>query len=103
MSNNAYVHQYERDLIDSIDNVMFTIGVNEKPFCGLSIDLKISMEQEKSRLPEEFWAICAVLPAQILGFYKSLTFGLSPDSPSVSGVISRVVEGVQLYDYEESK
>lgn len=103
MSSNAYVHQYERDLIDSIHNVMYTIGVNEKPFCGLSIDLKISMEQEKNRLPEEYWAICVVMPAQILGFYKSLTFGLSPDSPSINGVISRVVEGVQLYDYEESK
>ena len=34
---------------------------------------------------------------QMLGMFKSINMGLSPDSPSVSGNISRVVEGVTLY------
>jgi len=29
--------------------------------------------------------------------YKSLQLGLSPDSPSTSGAITRVVEGVNIY------
>ena len=39
-----------------------------------------------------------VFVAQMLGFFKSLDCGLNPDAPSVSGNISRVVEGVTLYD-----
>jgi tagatose-6-phosphate ketose/aldose isomerase len=34
----------------------------------------------------------------LLGFYKSLYLGLQPDSPSISGAISRVVEGVIIYE-----
>ena len=41
-----------------------------------------------------------VFTAQLLGYYKSLDRGLNPDSPSVSGNIHRVVEGVTIYPYE---
>ena len=44
---------------------------------------------------------CNLLPyaiiGQMLGYYKSLDLGLDPDNPSVSGAISRVVQGVNLY------
>jgi tagatose-6-phosphate ketose/aldose isomerase len=33
----------------------------------------------------------------MLGMFKSVNIGLCPDSPSISGNISRVVEGVTLY------
>jgi tagatose-6-phosphate ketose/aldose isomerase len=36
----------------------------------------------------------------MLGLFKSLALGLKPDNPSVSGAISRVVEGVVIYDDE---
>jgi tagatose-6-phosphate ketose/aldose isomerase len=38
-----------------------------------------------------------ILPAQIIGFFKSMHLGLSPDSPSNSGSITRVVKGVTIY------
>jgi tagatose-6-phosphate ketose/aldose isomerase len=41
-----------------------------------------------------------VIPAQLIGFYKSLQLGLQPDAPSASGAISRVVEGVKIYPFE---
>jgi len=40
------------------------------------------------------------LPAQCLGFYKSLELGLNPDSPSLDGTITRVVEGVTIYPFK---
>lgn len=40
-----------------------------------------------------------VLPAQIIGLFKSLELGLMPDTPSRKRVISRVVEGVTIYPY----
>ena len=38
---------------------------------------------------------------QIMGYYKSLQLGLNPDNPSISGAISRVVQGVKIYEYPE--
>ncbi|AWW29947.1 sugar isomerase [Echinicola strongylocentroti] len=50
-------------------------------------------------------AVFNVLPAtmmgQLLGFYKCLQLGLKPDNPSVSGAISRVVQGVVIYNKEK--
>jgi tagatose-6-phosphate ketose/aldose isomerase len=34
----------------------------------------------------------------VLAFFKSLQLGLKPDSPSATGAITRVVEGVQIYN-----
>ena len=53
-------------------------------------------------LPDDFpgcyGAMAYVVVAQLLGFYKSLGCGLNPDTPSISGNISRVVEGVTVYE-----
>ena len=42
----------------------------------------------------------ATLVGQLLGYFFSLSRNLSPDNPSVSHTISRVVSGVKIYDYE---
>ena len=47
--------------------------------------------------PGCYGGVAYVVVAQLLGFYKSLDCGLNPDTPSISGNISRVVEGVTLY------
>ena len=39
-----------------------------------------------------------MIVGQSLGVFKSLYYGLKPDSPSEAGVISRVVRGVKIYD-----
>jgi tagatose-6-phosphate ketose/aldose isomerase len=46
----------------------------------------------------EYSLIPYVLIGQLIGFYKSLSLGLDPDNPSVSGNIARVVEGVTIYN-----
>lgn len=51
-------------------------------------------------LDDEARAVLTVLPGQLLGLFASLSLGLKPDSPSPSGVISRVVRGVTIYPYE---
>ena len=52
---------------------------------------------DPEKLPEDFLPVCCVIPGQLIGFYKSLQMGLSPDNPSRSGAISRVVNGVNIY------
>ena len=103
-SNDPYVRKYELDLVSAIDNGekgIYRIGIMEKNIEKIKLDLKIVLSANDSRLDEEFLAICSVLPAQILGFFKSLLYGLKPDSPSASGAITRVVQGVQIYPYQK--
>ncbi len=100
-SNNDYVRQYEVDLVKSIKKIpkgtkYVGIGDNLKSK-KFKFDLAIQFSNGTKGIPEEFLSVFYVLPAQILGFYKSLNFGLSPDSPSINGSISRVVQGVKIY------
>jgi tagatose-6-phosphate ketose/aldose isomerase len=49
-------------------------------------------------LPDDYQSPAYAIVGQSLGVFKSLSYGLKPDSPSVAGVISRVVQGVKIYD-----
>ena len=102
-SNRETVQRYERDLVKSMrrgKKAMRLIGVSEKPLAGITLDHAICFSGTGSGIEEEYLAVCSVLPAQILGLFKSLELGLKPDNPSVSGAISRVVEGVVIYEGE---
>ncbi len=103
-SSNAYVAQYENDLVADInrgEKGIYQIGITEsnhdKSREG-AIDMMIKLPCDEN-LYEDLFSVCSVLPAQILGFMKSLQLGLNPDSPSLSNTITRVVEGVNIYPY----
>ncbi|MEQ9441823.1 MAG: SIS domain-containing protein [Cyclobacteriaceae bacterium] len=100
-STDYFVNKYEYDLVRSINaqkEKLAEIGIAEalKSPEGISLDLTIEVADSNS-IPEEFFAVCAVLPGQMLGLYKSINLGLSPDSPSVNKSINRVVQGVTIY------
>lgn len=101
-SNDPYVQQYEVDLAKEFQQgagTLYTIGVAEKKVPGVDIDLWIPMSEDNTSVDEAFLAVASVLPAQMIGYYKSLQLGLNPDEPSASGTISRVVQGVKIYPY----
>jgi tagatose-6-phosphate ketose/aldose isomerase len=101
-SNNPFVQQYERDLVLSMrkgKKPLYTIGIFEYDVNSLEFDLGIKLSDAGNQLDEELLTICDILPAQLLGLYKSLALGLNPDAPSESGAISRVVEDVTIYKY----
>jgi tagatose-6-phosphate ketose/aldose isomerase len=101
-STNPYVFKYERDLVLSMrkgKKPLFTIGIFEYDAGDLEFDLEIKLSESGNHLDEELLAVCDILPAQLLGLYKSMALGLNPDSPSESGAISRVVEDVTIYKY----
>ncbi len=101
-SNSAYTHRYEADLVDSIHHTergLLRIGIAESIDDEMNLDLKIELSNGDTGLEEEFLAVCSVLPAQIIAFFKAIQLKLQPDSPSVNGIISRVVQGVTIYPY----
>jgi len=109
-SNDPYVLQYEYDLVRGMRKgkpPRFRLGVAETSRIAGQVkedlDLGLAFSEGDPLLDEEFLALCNVVPAQLIGFYKSLSLGLQPDAPSVSGAISRVVEGVVIYPAGEKK
>lgn len=101
-SNQEYINNYERDLVNSVENSrsgLLSLGIMEKEISGINLKRKI-IYSDQCKLDDAYLALCHVIPAQMLGFYKSLELGLKPDNPSVSGTISRVVQGVNLYPYK---
>lgn len=105
-SNNQYANQYEKDLVATIARSrknLFSIGVMEENIDSVNVDLRIVLSENGKKIQEEFLTVVSVLPAQLLGFFKSINLGLKPDAPSESGMIHRVVQGVNIYPYNNGK
>ena len=101
LSSKPDIQRYELDLIRQIksnnDVKASVIVCQRKPALEEdTYDLCVEIGIPDS-VPDYFACVSYVFVGQLLGFYKSIATGLSPDSPSVSGNISRVVEGVTLY------
>ena len=103
-SNDEYTLKYEKDLVSSMkkgNRPLLEIGIMESRLTDVKLNHKFYFSENGQSVREEFLAVCSVIPAQILSFYKSLKVGLRPDSPSYSGAITRVVEGVHIYDLKK--
>ncbi len=103
-SSDPYVYKYEADLVRSINETeefIYSIGIGQSSndLNDLQLNLNIPLALDDDKMEDDFFSICSVLPAQILGFYKSQSLGLIPDSPSQNGGIHRIVQGVNIYPY----
>lgn len=99
-SNDPVVLKYELDLVKAMtkgNEALFEMGIMESDIGDVGLDMAFVLSKDGKQVEEELLALCNVIPAQILGLYKAVFYDLSPDKPSVSGAISRVVEGVKIY------
>lgn len=109
LSSKSHAYQYEKDLRDDITKgppPLMEIAVSA--VCPADASVKnlflfsgndhMAGHQTNHQADEDLMLLYYVLPAQLIGFYKSLQLGLQPDQPSVSGAITRVVEGVHIYE-----
>ncbi|MCQ2341937.1 MAG: SIS domain-containing protein [Paludibacteraceae bacterium] len=95
------VQRYERDLIRQVDGnnklvAQIAVCQGKKAETGVNYDLTIVMPNGKAQTGL-YGYLPYVLVGQLLGINTSISHGLNPDTPSVSGNISRVVEGVTIY------
>ncbi|NQT23809.1 SIS domain-containing protein [candidate division KSB1 bacterium] len=103
LSSDPYVLRYEINLIKTInlgERGIYSIGVMENDIPEIDVDLKIILSTTiKTAIDIDFLVVVYTLVGQLLGMYKSLELGLKPDTPSESGTITRVVQGVKIYPY----
>ena len=103
MTDQESVQRYERDLVKQVDAnntpvaQIIVIGGKAPELPGVKADLVVMMPYGYA--DNTFYGIVPfVVVGQLLGYYASLAHGLTPDAPSVSGNIHRVVEGVTIYE-----
>ena len=105
LSADPVIRRYEDDLIRELHDKQLgackLFAGLEDPGRGLigPRDLSVSYRLPDSATNDEM-AVLDVMLAQILGFQRCRLEGLSPDSPSVDGIISRVVGDFQIHRAE---
>lgn len=101
LSNDPYTRQYDEDIAFelrqqmSVENV---VVVDAKPSARLGHDWTLLPGLEDA--PDVVIALPFVLVAQMLALDTSLALGLTPDFPSPSGQVNRVVKGVTVHPFD---
>ena len=100
LSDDPHVRKYETDLIrqvNSVNKVAAQVLVSSEPVDVEGVDFDVHVVLNPDGLETDGYGyVPYVFVAQMLGFFKSIFYGLSPDAPSKSGNIHRVVEGVTI-------
>jgi tagatose-6-phosphate ketose/aldose isomerase len=108
VSSDPSIRAYERDLILELSDKRLgarklIAGMDDS---GLGLpnetDLAIAYDLPRGVAKDSDLVILDAMVGQILGFHRCRQEGLQPDSPSESGVISRVVGDFHLYLSEKT-
>ncbi len=99
LSNDPYTRQYDEDIAVELRQQMGAenvVVVAATPSLRLPVWLVPGLEDA----PDVLAGLPFVLVAQLFALHTSLALGLTPDSPSPSGQVNRVVKGVTVHPYD---
>ena len=100
MNNDEYTRQYDLDILNEINGDQIaakTIAIQQDgaiKFDGTSFTFA------GEALPEGYLALPFVMVAQVISLLNSVRVGNTPDTPSPSGTVNRVVKGVTIHPFE---
>ncbi|MBM6953855.1 SIS domain-containing protein [Enorma phocaeensis] len=101
VNNDAYTRQYDLDILHEIDGD----GIAQKTI-AVQQDVSPAFEHEAftfaghEALPEAYLALPFVMVAQAVSLLNSVRVGNTPDTPSPTGTVNRVVKGVTIHPFE---
>ncbi|MCR8967600.1 SIS domain-containing protein [Streptococcus zalophi] len=99
--NNPYTRQYDIDLIEEVydDQIALkTLAVGQKgdlTFSGDTFELKSDVI-----LPDAYLSLADVFVAQMISLMTAVKVKNTPDTPSKTGTVNRVVKGVIIHEYK---
>lgn len=100
VSSNPYTSQYDLDILDETyaDKIaQRIIAIANKEIAG---DFEKLIY--KNQINEDIYlALPYIVIAQLISLITSLRVGNTPDNPSKSGTVNRVVKGVSIHEYEK--
>ena len=100
VNNDAYTRQYDIDILNEIGGdeiAQHTIAVQQEGatvYEGESFTFK-----GYEALPEGYLALPFVMFAQAISLLNSVRVGNTPDTPSPTGTVNRVVKGVAIHPF----
>ncbi|WP_125764285.1 SIS domain-containing protein [Companilactobacillus hulinensis] len=102
LSNDKYTRQYDVDILEEVkgDEICKkVVGVGTSADNNFSGD-NFLIASGIPDLPELYQALPDVMFAQTFALLSSIKVGNTPDTPSATGTVNRVVKGVTIHDYE---
>ena len=108
LSADPYRRRYEVDLLKEMQHKR--LGKKTVVVCDSQEDLEETLPGQAApevivygpapAVTDDVRAPLVAVTGQLLGLFFSLRAGLRPDNPSLSGIISRVVQGVRIHPYD---
>lgn len=105
INNDAYPRLYDIDILNEVANdeialQTVAIGVEtDNNFVGPNFTFKRGNDQ----LPEAYLALPDIMFAQTLALMTSIKIGNTPDTPSATGTVNRVVKGVTIHPFTDQE
>jgi tagatose-6-phosphate ketose/aldose isomerase len=101
LSSDPLRRAYETDLLDELQRKgigwrRVIVGKDIPPELLMEGDLGVEL-QGVANLADDDLAVLDVMVSQLIAFFRCMGDGLKPDSPSASGVISRVVNDFTVH------
>ena len=101
MNNDEYTRQYDLDILNEIGGdkiAQKTIAVQQD--CGPVFEGESFTFAGYDALPEGYLALPFIMVAQTISLLNSVRVGNTPDTPSPTGTVNRVVKGVTIHPFE---
>ena len=101
-SSNEYTRKYDLDILnevyaDKIAKRVCSIDVRkEESFAGATF----AFDQNIQAIPDAYLALPYVMVAQTFAVMEAIKLGNKPDTPSPTGTVNRVVQGVKIHPYK---
>lgn len=98
VSSNPYTRLYDLDILDEIANDKIA-----KKIIGISnskLDRDYELIFEEDGLDDVYLCSAYIIIGQIIALVTSLRVGNTPDNPSRTHTVNRVVKGVTIHDYK---
>jgi len=103
VSNQPYTRQYDLDMLNELKQDQIARSV-----CAIVVEGDsnysgdtFSFESGGRNVPDAYLSLPYVMVGQTISLLAAIKVGNTPDTPSPSGTVNRVVKGVTLHEYKE--
>ncbi|WP_328044088.1 SIS domain-containing protein [Neobacillus mesonae] len=102
VSNLPYTRQYDIDILNELkhDNIASNVNAiavdGETNYAGHTF----LFDAEGSSVPDAYLSLAYVMVGQTVALLASIKVGNTPDTPSPTGTVNRVVKGVTIHEYK---
>ncbi|QLR44817.1 SIS domain-containing protein [Enterobacter sp. RHBSTW-00994] len=101
VSSHPYTRQYDLDLLTELrrdQQAMRVVAISADPDAVIEAGPHLLLPPSRTFIDVEL-AFCFLMYAQVFALTQSLHVGNTPDTPSTSGTVNRVVQGVVIHPW----